>query len=42
MATLLINVLLNHEQRLLYIAGLAVNRASAGYRGTGKTDAKDA
>lgn len=41
-ATLLISVLLNHGQQLLYIPGLAVNRASAGYRGTGKTDAKDA
>lgn len=42
MAALLISVLLNHGQQLLYIPGLAVNRASAGYRGTGKTDAKDA
>lgn len=42
MATLLINVLLNHGQRLVYITGLAVNGASAGYRGMGKTDAKDA
>jgi transposase len=42
MATLLISVLLNHGQQLLYIPGLAVNRASAGYRGMGKTDAKDA
>lgn len=42
MATLLINVLLNHGQQLVYIPGLAVNRASAGYRGVGKTDAKDA
>ncbi|MYV48202.1 transposase, partial [Streptomyces sp. SID2888] len=42
MATLLISVLLNHGQQLLYIPGLAVNRASAGYRGTGKTHAKDA
>ncbi|MFF4450977.1 IS110 family transposase [Streptomyces sp. NPDC001502] len=42
MATLLINILLNHGQQLVYIPGLAVNRASAGYRGMGKTDAKDA
>ncbi|MFJ9034950.1 IS110 family transposase, partial [Streptomyces sp. NPDC102274] len=42
MAALWINVLLNHGQRLVYIPGLAVNRASAGYRGMGKTDAKDA
>ncbi|PZG94450.1 IS110 family transposase [Streptomyces sp. NTH33] len=42
MAALWVNVLLNHGQRLVYIPGLAVNRAAAGYRGTGKTDAKDA
>ncbi|MEV6655417.1 IS110 family transposase [Streptomyces sp. NPDC051219] len=42
MATLLINILLNHDQQLVYIPGLAVNRASVGYRGVGKTDAKDA
>ncbi len=42
MAALWISVLLNHGQHLVYIPGLAVNRASAGYRGTGKTDAKDA
>lgn len=42
MATLWINILLNHGERLVYIPGLAVNRASAGYRGMGKTDAKDA
>ncbi|SCF80843.1 Transposase [Streptomyces sp. Ncost-T10-10d] len=41
-AALLISVLLNHSQQLLYIPGLAVNRASAGYRGMGKADAKDA
>ncbi|GGJ58071.1 hypothetical protein GCM10010121_080940 [Streptomyces brasiliensis] len=42
MAALSINILLNHGQRLVCIPGLAVNRAAAGYRGTGKTDAKDA
>ncbi|WP_247204321.1 IS110 family transposase [Streptomyces sp. AgN23] len=42
MAALWINVLLNHGQHLVYIPGLAVNRASAGYRGMGRTDAKDA
>lgn len=42
MAALWINLLLNHGQQLVYIPGLAVNRAAAGYRGTGKTDAKDA
>lgn len=41
-AALWISVLLNHGQHLVYIPGLAVNRASAGYRGMGKTDAKDA
>ncbi|MGO4757424.1 IS110 family transposase, partial [Streptomyces sp. 2MCAF27] len=42
MAALWINLLLNHGQQLVYIPGLAVNRAAAGYRGIGKTDAKDA
>ncbi|MEU7061933.1 IS110 family transposase [Streptomyces sp. NPDC046197] len=42
MAALWINILLNHGQQLVYIPGLAVNRAAAGYRGTAKTDAKDA
>ncbi|MFF7638689.1 IS110 family transposase [Kitasatospora sp. NPDC008050] len=42
MAALWINILLNHGQELVYMPGLAVNRAAAGYRGTGKTDAKDA
>jgi transposase len=42
MATLLVNLLLNHGQTIVYLPGLAVNRASAGYRGLGKTDAKDA
>ncbi|MET9567529.1 IS110 family transposase [Streptomyces tauricus] len=41
-ATLVIAVLLNHGQPLLYIPGRTVNRASEGYRGDGKTDAKDA
>jgi len=42
MAALWITVLLNHGQRLVYLPGLAVNRATAAYRGVGKTDAKDA
>jgi transposase len=42
MAALLVNLLLNHGQKIVYIPGLAVDRASAGYRGMGKTDAKDA
>ncbi len=41
-AGLVIAVLLNHGQHLLYIPGRAVNRASEGYRGDGKTEAKDA
>lgn len=39
---LLIAVLINHMQELLYIPGLMVNRASDAYRGEGKTDARDA
>lgn len=41
-AALLITVLLNHDQRVLYIPGRVVHRASAMYRGDGKTDARDA
>jgi transposase len=41
-AALLIDLLLNHNQHVLYIPGIAVHRASEGYRGDGKTDAKDA
>ncbi|MFE2070875.1 IS110 family transposase [Streptomyces sp. NPDC059467] len=39
---LLIELLLNHGQELVYIPGIAVNRATDSYRGTGKTDARDA
>ena len=39
---LLIAVLVNHMQELLYIPGRMVNRASDAYRGEGKTDARDA
>lgn len=42
MAALWVAVLLAHDQHLVYIPGLSVNRASADYRGMGKTDAKDA
>lgn len=31
-----------HGQKVMYISGLAVNRAAGGYRGEGKTDARDA
>lgn len=39
---LLAAVLFTHHQQVLYITGAAVNRAAGGYRGEGKTDAKDA
>lgn len=35
-------MLINHDQQLLYIPGRTVHHASAGYRGSGKSDAKDA
>ena len=41
-AALLITLLVSHDQLLLYIPGRAVNRATDGYRGEGKTDARDA
>lgn len=41
-AALLIALLANHGQELLYIPGRAVHHASRTYRGDGKTDAKDA
>lgn len=41
-AALLIGLLLEAGQELLYIPGRAVNRAAASYRGEGKTDARDA
>lgn len=41
-ATLLIGLLLGAGQELLYIPGRVVSRAAEGYRGEGKTDAKDA
>jgi transposase len=39
---LLINLLAAHGQELVYIPGVAVNRATDSYRGQGKTDARDA
>lgn len=42
MAALWVAVLLAHGQHLVYVPGLSVDRASVGYRGLGKTDAKDA
>lgn len=41
-AALMIGLLAARDQRLLYIPGRAVNRATDGYRGEGKTDARDA
>jgi hypothetical protein len=41
-ASLVIALLLQRGQRVVYLPGIAVNRASAGYRGEGKTDARDA
>jgi transposase len=41
-AALAIAVLINHGQSVRYISGRAIHRASEGYRGEGKTDAKDA
>jgi transposase len=41
-AALLIGLLLDTGQELLYIPGRVVNRAAGAYRGEGKTDAKDA
>ncbi|MFC4467026.1 IS110 family transposase [Streptomyces xiangluensis] len=41
-AALAIAILINHGQPVCYISGRAIHRASEGYRGEGKTDAKDA
>lgn len=41
-AALAITLLLNHDQPVLYLSGRAIHRASEGYRGEAKTDAKDA
>jgi transposase len=41
-AALLIALLVEREQDLVYIPGRTVHHASAAYRGDGKTDAKDA
>lgn len=41
-AALWITLLVNHGQRLFYIPGRTVHHASGAYRGSGKTDAKDA
>src|SRR3712207_214383 len=41
-AALLLALLWERDQRVLYIPGLSVNRASDSYRGESKTDARDA
>jgi Transposase len=41
-AALLLGLLWERDQRVLYIPGLTVNRASDSYRGESKTDARDA
>ena len=41
-AALLLALLWERNQRVLYIPGLSVNRARAAYRGESKTDARDA
>ncbi|MCP2293474.1 MULTISPECIES: IS110 family transposase [Nocardia] len=41
-AALLIGLLVERDQQLLYIPGRTLNRVAGGYRGEGKTDARDA
>jgi transposase len=41
-AALVLAILLAHDQTVLYLSGRAVHRASGGYRGEGKSDARDA
>ncbi|MBA2442764.1 MAG: IS110 family transposase [Rubrobacter sp.] len=41
-AALLLGLLWEREQKILYLPGLAVDRARDGYRGESKTDARDA
>ncbi|MEU2859265.1 IS110 family transposase [Streptomyces mirabilis] len=41
-AALWITLLVNHEQKLFYLPGRSIHYASGSYRGSGKTDAKDA
>jgi hypothetical protein len=41
-AALAIALLLEHQQTVHYLSGVAVSRATGTYRGEGKTDAKDA
>lgn len=41
-SVLLLTLLAGHRQRVFYLSGSQVNGAASGYRGAGKTDAKDA
>lgn len=41
-AALVVALLLAHDQTVVYVPGVTVNRAASAYRGAGKTDAKDA
>jgi transposase len=41
-AALLVTLLLAEDQKVFYLSGRMVNRAADGYRGEGKTDARDA
>ncbi|GLY88674.1 IS110 family transposase [Actinoallomurus iriomotensis] len=41
-SALLLTLLLDHGQKVVYLPGMTVNRAAEGYKGAGKTDAKDA
>jgi transposase len=41
-AALLVALLLDHDQMVVSVPGVMVNRAASAYRGAGKTDAKDA
>jgi transposase len=41
-SALLVALLVAHGQKVVYVPGMAVNRAASSYRGAGKTDAKDA
>ncbi|TQL97560.1 transposase IS116/IS110/IS902 family protein [Actinoallomurus bryophytorum] len=41
-ATLLVTLLFSDGQKVFYLSGHMVNRAADGYRGEGKTDARDA
>lgn len=41
-SVLLLTLLLDQGQKVVYVPGIVVNRAAEGYRGAGKTDAKDA